>query len=166
MASKATNISSTNKSFPTDLVTHSATKPFDQVVLDLERQLGHLDQTAALSNIDKMSDSVKQMEGTSGLMIIAMLQMDQLLPGFAKSGTRSRQYLIGNPLIADKMAKFDTLATLFAPPRVLLFTRDDQTCISYEQPSTTFGRLNSPEILEVANELDQKFEALAINALS
>jgi hypothetical protein len=74
--------------------------------------------------------------------------------------------LIGNPLIADKMAKFDTLATLFAPPRVLLFTRDDQTCISYEQPSTTFGRLNSPEILEVANELDQKFEALAINALS
>ncbi|MBI2809386.1 MAG: hypothetical protein HYX67_00950 [Candidatus Melainabacteria bacterium] len=99
-------------------------------------------------------------------MIIAVLEMDRLLPEFASFGVRSRQYLVGNPLIADQMAKFDTLATLLAPPRVLLFTRNEETCIAYEQPSSTFARLESEQIMLTARDLDKKFERLAREALS
>jgi len=157
---------SASQSFATNLLTFSAKKAFDKVVSDFERQLGHLDQEKALSNPVKIPDAVKRMEGASGLMIISILEMDRLLPEFASFGIKSRQYLVGNPLIADKMAKFDTLATLFAPPRVLIFTRNEETCIAYEQPSTTFGRLQSAEISETAFDLDLKFERLARAALS
>ncbi|HEY9683978.1 MAG TPA: DUF302 domain-containing protein [Drouetiella sp.] len=166
MVANAASVSVTHQSSETNLITYCANKAFEQVASDLESQLGHLDQNAALSGAESLQDSVKRMEGASGLMIISVLEMDRLLPELARSNIRSRQYLIGNPLIADKMAKFNTLATLFAPPRVLLFTRDGQTCISYEKPSTTFGRLNSSEISKVAGELDEKFKELAIQALS
>ncbi len=166
MVANTAEISAISQSFATNLLTFSAKKGFDAVVSDFEKELGHLDQAKALSTLDKVSDVVKRMEGPSGLMIIAVLEMDRLLPEFSSFGIKSRQYLVGNPLIADQMAKFDTLATLFAPPRVLIFTRNDETCVTYEQPSTTFGRLNSEQILQIARDLDQKFERLARIALN
>ncbi|HKM76732.1 MAG TPA: DUF302 domain-containing protein, partial [Candidatus Bathyarchaeia archaeon] len=108
---------------------------------------------------------VKRMEGTSGLMILAMLEMG-LLPALVSSSTRARQYLVGNPLIASKMALHDTLAALYAPIRVLIYTREGKTCISYDQPSTTFGRLGSNDILQTSKDLDQKFETLARKSLA
>ena len=105
------------------------------------------------------------MEGSSELMIIRVLDMDRLLPAFVSSSTRARQYLVGNPLIASKMAAFDTLAALYAPPRVLIYTRNGATWISYDKPTSVFGRLVRDEILQIATELDQKFELISRQAL-
>jgi uncharacterized protein (DUF302 family) len=64
------------------------------------------------------------------------------------------------------MAQHNTLAALYAPPRVLVYTGEGKTWISYDQPSTCFGRLGSNAILETAKDLDQKFETLVRAALA
>jgi uncharacterized protein (DUF302 family) len=165
MAEALSTVSKTEQTFAVNLLTFSSPKAFDAVVKDFEKQLGRLDEHKALSSSSGLTKSVQEMEGATGLMIINVLKMDQLLPSLVSSGTRALQYHVGNPLIASKMGRHNTLAALYAPPRVLIYTHEGKTCISYDQPSTSFGRLSSNAILETAKELDQKFESLVRIAL-
>ncbi|HEY9677547.1 MAG TPA: DUF302 domain-containing protein [Drouetiella sp.] len=150
----------------TNLLTYEAVKDFDAVVADFEKQLGYLDQAKALSDPNNIAEATRLMEGSAGLMIISVLEMDRILPDLSKTKIKSRQYLVGNPNIADSMAKYDILTTLMVPPRVLIYTDAGKTKIAYEQPSTTLGRLSESEIDKTARALDEKFERLAKNALS
>jgi|AGTN01.3.fsa_nt_gi Domain of unknown function DUF302. len=151
------------KTYPITLATYSSPKPFDAVIEDFEKELGWLNEQVALSSED-YATAIRQMEGPSGLMIIRVLDMERLIPAFQGS-SRARQYLVGNPLIASEMAVFDHLAALYAPPRVLIYTREGATRISYDKPTSTFGRLRHDEILQIARVLDGKFETLARQAL-
>ena len=151
------------QSYLINLLTFNSSKPFDQVVSDFEKQLGRYDQTQASKSADFPS-YVHRVEGLSGLMILGMLEMS-MLPALVSSSTRARQYLVGNPLIASEMALHNALAALYAPIRVLIYTCRGITCISYDQPSTTFGRLQSNNILRTAQDLDKKLETLARNSL-
>ncbi len=150
---------------PTTLVTLSSDKPFDQVNADLEKQLGKFDPVR-IGNSTSLPGTIKEMEGSSGLMIVAAIDMDRALPTFLKEETRARQYLIGNPLIADKMARHEKRAALYAPPRLLVYTDKGRTYISYDQPSTVFGRFPSEEIRRTAEDLDRKFDQLVQVALN
>ena len=150
-------------SYPINLLTFNSSKTFDQVVSDFEKQLGRFDETQASKSPDFPS-YVRRMEGSSGLMILGMFDMSNL-PALAASSTRARQYLVGNPLIASEMASHNTLTALYAPIRVLIYTHEGRTCISYDQPSTTFGRLQSNDILRTAQDDDAKYETLARNSL-
>jgi len=151
-----------------DLVTSSSAKAFDDVIADFEAQLGRFDQSQTLDAQDDadLSRRLGEMQGESGLMVVAVLEMDQILPRLRASSERAKQYLVGNPLIADKMASVNTLAALFVPPRVLIYSHDERTFISYQKPSTTFGRLKSDVIMVTALDLDAKFAAIVQKALS
>jgi len=164
MINSASSVSAQEQAYPVTLVSFGSQKRFDQVIQDFEKQLGRLNEEQAISSPD-LQGTIQSMEGSSGLMIIRVLEMDRLLPALAGSPTRARQYLIGNPLIASKMAAFDPLAALYAPPRVLIYTRDAATWISYDKPSSVFGRLGHEEILQTAMDLDQKFELIARHSL-
>jgi len=164
MIKETPNVSWTEQAYPVNLLTFNSSKPFDEVISDFEKQLGRFDQNQALSSPAGFQDYVKRIEGSSGLMIMAILEMS-VLPALVSSSTRARQYLVGNPLIASKMASHDTLAALYAPIRALIYTRQGKTCISYDQPSATFGKLASDDILQTAKDLDQKFETLARKSL-
>jgi uncharacterized protein (DUF302 family) len=166
MIQSTSDISTTSNAYSINLLTFNSSKSFDEVASAFEKQLGRLDQEQALSAPGDFAERVQRMEGSSGLMIIAILEMDRLVPSLTASATHARQYLVGNPLIASQMAKLDTLAALYAPPRVLIYTRDEKTWIAYDQPSTTFGRLASDDILRTAKELDKKFENLVRQALA
>ena len=161
---KTSNVSRAEQASTVNLLTFNSIKPFDGVISDFEKQLGRFDQNQALSSPTGFQDYVKRVEGPSGFMIMDMFEMDRI-PALASSSTRVRQYLVGNPLIASKMALHDTLAALYAPIRVLIYTREGRTCISYDQPSTTFGRLASNDIRQMAKDDDQRFEALAQKSL-
>jgi uncharacterized protein (DUF302 family) len=164
MINSPSSISAEEQPYPVTLLSFSSPKPFDQVIADFEAQLGWLNEQQAFSSRD-LARAIQSMEGSSGLMIIRVFDMDRLLPTFARSSTRARQYLVGNPLIASKMAAFDPLAALYAPPRVLVYTRDSTTRICYDKPSSVFGQLGHDEILQTAKDLDQKFEMIARRAL-
>jgi len=157
-------VSRAEQAYPINLLTFNSIKPFDEVISDFEKQLGRYDQNQAMSSPADFPGCVKRMEGASGLMILTMLEMG-VLPALASSSTPARQYLVGNPLIASKMAAHNTVAALYAPIRVLIYISEGKTCISYDQPSTTFGRLGSNDILQTAKDLDQKFESLARKSL-
>jgi uncharacterized protein (DUF302 family) len=161
-----TKLTKSEQTFGITLLTFSSSKAYDQVLSDFEKLLGKLDQDKAISSGSDLVKSVQGMEGKTGLMIIGVLNMDALLPALISSGTRARQYFVGNPLIASKMAQHNTLAALYAPPRVLIYTGVGKTWISYDQPSTCFGRLASDAILETAKDLDSKFENLVRTALT
>jgi len=163
--SASTTVTKSAQQFTANLLTFSSAKKFEQVIADFEKQLGNLDQEKATASSD-MEKTVSAMEGATGLMIVAVLAMDQLLPSLKSSTTRAIQYLVGNPLIASEMTQHHTLASLYAPPRVLIYTEEGKTLISYEQPSSLFGRLESAAVLETAKSLDHKFEMLAEKALS
>jgi len=165
MTKTTTSVSKMEEEYSKELLTFNSSKSFDEVVSDFEKQLGRFDETRALSSRTEFAEYVGQTEGSSGLMIMATLEMGAL-PGLAASATRARQYLVGNPLIASKMASHDALAALHAPIRVLVYACNEKTCISYDKSSTTFGRLGSDAILVTAKDLDQKFEDLARKSLS
>ena len=152
-------------SYAVNLRTLGSSKPFDAVINDFEMQLGRLDQERATASPERLPEEIRRMQGENELMIVAVLEMDRLLPFFIAGKGRARQYLVGNPLIADLMAKHDARAALYAPPRVLIYTDGDQTMIAYDQPSTVFGKFASAEITETARRLDEKFEALTHTAL-
>jgi hypothetical protein len=164
MINSTSSVSVEEHAYPISLVSFSSRKPFDEVIVAFEAQLGRLNEEKAISSTN-LPSAIQSMEGTSGLMIIHVLNMDRLLPALAGSSNRARQYLVGNPLIASKMAAFDPLAALYAPPRVLIYIRDSATWISYDKPSSVFGRLGREEILQTAKDLDRKFESLARQAL-
>jgi len=113
-------VSRTEQTYPVNLLTFNSAKSFDEVVDDFEKQLGRFDQNQAMMS-PAFSDYVQLTEGPSGLMIISMLEMG-VLPALASSSTHARQYLVGNPLIASKMAAH-AVAALYAPIRVLIYTR-------------------------------------------
>jgi hypothetical protein len=164
MINSPSSVSAEEQAYPVTLISFSSQKPFEQVIEDFEKQLGRLNEEEVHSSPD-LASAIRGMEGSSGLMIIRVLNMDRLLPVLAGSPARARQYLVGNPLIASKMAAFDPLAALYAPPRVLVYTRDAATWISYDKPSSVFGRQNHDQILPTALDLDQKFESLARHSL-
>ncbi|PWT99846.1 MAG: hypothetical protein C5B53_04845 [Candidatus Melainabacteria bacterium] len=164
MMNSGSAVSAEEQAYSITLVSFKSRKPFDEVIVDFEKQLGRLNEEQ-LSSSQDLPSAIKSMEGSSGLMIIRVLDMEHLLPALTASPTRARQYLVGNPLIASKMAAFNPLAALYAPPRVLIYTRDAATLISYDKPTSVFGRLTNKEIVPIAADLDQKFESLARQAL-
>ena len=156
MTNSAKTPAKTEQTFAVTTVTLSSGKSFNNVIASLEEQLGRLDQEQALAAGKDLAQVIKTMEGSSGLMIISVLDMDAMLPALLAYTIRARQYSIGNPLIASKMSQHNTLAALYAPPRMLVYTQlgaPGKTFISYDQPSTVFGKLKSEEILVTAKAL-------------
>src|ERR1700729_1869933 len=96
MSTSTSSISSKEQTAPIMLLTFSSRKDFDQVITDFEKQLGRMDEGKLLATKD-LPTSIKQMEGSSGLMIVHVLEMGRILPALADSPIKARQYLVGNP---------------------------------------------------------------------
>ena len=65
-------------------------------------------------------EALKSMEGEQGFMIINIFDhgADLLMVGQPR---KAKQYLIGNPLVAIQITRYDIRAALYAPLRVLVF---------------------------------------------
>lgn len=166
MTDSISTAAKTEQSANVNLLTFSSDKPYESVIADFEKQLGYLDREKAISAGQDLAKAVKQMEGATGLMVIHVLAMDELVPCLIASGARARQYFVGNPTIASIMAEHNTLAALYVPPRLLIYTDKGKTVIAYDQPSSSLGRFACKEILETAKNLDSKFEKLVQTALA
>src|SRR4030095_10304488 len=69
---------------------------------------------------DGAIQALKSMEGEQGFMIINIFDhgADLLMVGQRR---KAKQYLIGNPLLAIQVNRYDIRAALYAPLRVLVF---------------------------------------------
>ncbi|MGB6761922.1 DUF302 domain-containing protein [Mycobacterium sp.] len=90
------------------------------------------------------------------LMVYAMIDATQ---GMALAGNtfKAVEYLLGNHVIAESMARHDPRALLYAPLRVLLYSDADGNAVfSIDQPSAVFAGFGIPEITKVGEDLDRK----------
>lgn len=100
------------------------------------------------------------MEGFQELMLFWTFDHGSLLK-LAGQNRRAKQYLIGNPRIASQMSRHDIRAALYAPLRILVFEKEDQSVqIEYDLPSSLFGQFGNPDVKAVALSLDRKMIAL------
>src|SRR3974377_1093328 len=105
-------------------------------------------------------EALKSMEGEQGLMIIQIIDhgADLLMVGQRR---KAKQYLIGNPLLAIQVNRYDIRAALYAPLRVLVFESEPgRTVVEFDQPSTLFGQFGRSEVTAVGVEDDDKLERI------
>src|SRR5688572_36101 len=113
MTEVSLNVFKAEKVAPINLLTYYSEKSFDRVVDDFEKQLGKFDRERALIAKSDLTSVLESMVGPSGLMILGVLDMGQLLPSLIASKTSARQYQVGNPMIASKLTQENILASLY-----------------------------------------------------
>ena len=113
---------------------------------------------------DGAMEALKSMEGEQGFMIINIFDhgADLLMVGQRR---KAKQYLIGNPLVAIQITRYDIRAALYAPLRVLVFESEPgRTVVEFDQASTFFGQFGRNEVTAGAVESDGKLDRVIAKA--
>ena len=113
---------------------------------------------------DAAKEALKSMEGEQALMIIQIIDhgADLLMVGQHR---KAKQYLIGNPLLAIQVNRYDIRAALYAPLRVLIFESEPgRTVVEFDQPSTLFGQFGQNEVTAGAVASDGKLDRVIAKA--
>ena len=141
------------------------------VCASVEAQLGPLD----LGLLDKMLKAgrsqrdiqaeVLKHQGPLGLLLFGSLDHGA---GATLGGKpeKAKQYVVGNPFIAQQMTIHDIRAGLYAPLRMYVYALGPkETAIDYDLPSSLFGQFGNEQVAPVAKSLDEKMQTLVTNAL-
>jgi uncharacterized protein (DUF302 family) len=99
--------------------------------------------------------------GRTGLMLFIELDHGAVLrkeTGLNKP--KMVRFVIGNPLIMKEMAKHVPDAGSYAPVTVLVDERADGVYLSYDRMASFLSPYANAEALKVAQDLDEKVEAL------
>jgi uncharacterized protein (DUF302 family) len=147
-------------------VTVATGVPYEKLVAAFEAELGRFDPAAAKALVERRapwSEVEKELErlgGTHGLMIVAGANQGAItsLSGKLK---RCMLYLVGNPVIADKIIAIDIRASFYVPFRLALFDNEEVGgVISYDRPSSFLATLSQPELKQFGALLDQKIDGV------
>jgi uncharacterized protein (DUF302 family) len=113
------------------------------------------------SSAGEIQGAVARAQGDLEFMIFAKISQGQLtsLLGTPK---KLSVYLIGNPVIANRMFERNRAAGLYAPLRVSLYEDPLGTVhLTYDRPSSLLGSFEDAEINAVAAVLDDKMATLS-----
>lgn len=104
------------------------------------------------------TDSVRKLLQDGSPVGMYLFYTLDITPFMAAAGhaARARSYLIGNPLIAEKMFALDPTAMLYAPLRILIHTdNSDVSHLTLDRPSDLFASLSNPDIASTGKYLDE-----------
>jgi uncharacterized protein (DUF302 family) len=138
-------------------------KPFAEVCARIESRLGKLDYDkfeGLLADPEAVRTYIREAEGPLGLMVFNVVHHGAILK-LAGVDAEAVQYVVGNPMIAQRMTLQDVRAGLYAPLRV--YVRSDgegQTVVEYDLPSSLFGQFGNVKVDEVAKSLDERLAAV------
>lgn len=147
---------------PHDFVTTRAR--FDDLVPAFD-QLVAVDLILRNSEWSEVEDAIAGLVGPEGFMALSRLDHGALVSLRAQP-IEATQYLVGNPVIASRMVSVDTKAALYAPFTVAIHADELGTHVSYTTPSSLLGSLGSPDIYEVAADLDRRIDITIQKACS
>ena len=135
-------------------------KNFENFTKDFEVTVNPLDPGWAkniLENPEAVANELHKVAASTGLMIFGTQPHGDLMLFIGQSRKKATQYIIGNPLVAIEMTKYDIRAALYAPLRMVVFEdTDGVTYVEYDLPSTLFGQFGNPDVTNVALGLDAK----------
>ena len=151
-----------------DHLVYSTTRSFDAVVLAFETIVGTIEDVGwasipwAATDVADFERRVKAKIGPSGFTRFLTLDHGDWLSLFEQP-RKARQYVIGNPLIAISMLRYDIRAGLNVPVRVYIYWDEASrtTRFEYDQPSTLMNGLDNRSLTAAAEKLDAKLAALA-----
>jgi uncharacterized protein (DUF302 family) len=163
-----TAVKSDGSRFTVEHVQVKTNKPFAEVTAAFESRLGKFDpevsQRLREGEAEEARKRIESMAGPSGFMLFQRGDHGALLTLVGQRG-KAVQYVIGNPLFAVEMTRYDLGAGLYAPLRVLVYEAGDGTTrIEYDRPSSLFGQFADERIDRMAAALDQKLADLAATA--
>jgi uncharacterized protein (DUF302 family) len=146
-------------------------KSYAQVTTAIESLVGKannlifqklIDANASFTDVE---NAVKSMVGKNDLMIFTHLESGKVLSLCGKF-KQAKLYIIGNPLIANRMFEEDPAVGLYVPLRLFVYDEyNGKTCIIYDKPSSLLARFENQKILRVAEMLDQKLAELVTMAV-
>ena len=122
-----------------------------------ELLLGNLDRSVFNETDPSLIEKgLKEMSGEEDLMLFEMLDHGNLL-NLIGSPRNAKQYVLGNPLTAVEMTRYDIRAGLYAPLRVFIYEDGNHlTRIDFDLPSSLLGQFNNPDVTKTAQSLDKK----------
>lgn len=141
---------------------------FDSSVRAFERELGHLDPAVTQRLVERrarwteVEGEIGKVGGAHDLMIIARLDLGRVA-SLSGRERRCHLYLVGNPVIANRIIGIDLRGSFYVPFRVALYDegRTEGAVISYDRPSSFLATLARPELTEIGEYLDHKIDAVA-----
>ena len=149
----------------------TSSKPFDQVVADLDASIGHPDMaefgrsTHEARSLAELKSAVEKGLSKAGLMLFMQLDQGAVVQKETGQDTpRIIRLLIGNPLIMKEMAKHVPDAGSYAPVTVLVDERRDGVHLSYDRMISLLKPYGNADALRVAKELDDKVATLLSEA--
>lgn len=143
----------------------ASTKPFAAVRASLESSVPQLDPEIPGLVANGVTDRLKQrLEALAELSIFSEINHGAVLGIYGKR-LGAVQYLIGNPLTASTMTRYDVAAGLYAPLRVILYeTEEGGSRFEYDLPSSLFGQFGDEHITKVAYGLDNALSRVISSA--
>jgi len=146
---------------------------YPDLVAAFERQLGRLDPAAMGSLVHRnapwreVEQEIQRQAGPHGLMILFVANQGALISLWGVN-RRCTLYLVGNPIIAERILRVDVRAALYVPFRVCLY--DDGApggaVMSFDRPSSFLAALNRPELDEIGVLLDSKIDGVVRTVLA
>src|SRR5690242_15512181 len=149
----------------------TSSRPFDEVLAAIKGAVGNPDlvdfakATSAARTFEELESAARKGLGKTGLMRFMELDHGAVIrKATGRDTPRIVRLIIGNPLIMQEMAKRVPDAGTYAPVTVLVDERPDGVHVSYDRMASLLAPYRNSEALEVAQDLDEKVEALLYKA--
>jgi uncharacterized protein (DUF302 family) len=143
------------------------TKSFPEVAAALEQYVPAADTSLILRMIAsrlsgaEIERAIANMVGEFGFMVLAKVDQGALVSLLGRPKKMSL-YLIGSPLLANRMYEQHSAVGLYAPLRASVYEDNEGKChFTYELPSSLLEQFKNEEIRVIARILDGKMESLA-----
>ena len=142
-------------------------KSFPEVVAALEAEVPAADiavfvrLSTARASAPEIEKVVAGMVGDLGFLTLVKLDQGPLVSLLGRPKKMS-VYLIGNPVLANRMYERDPGVSLYAPLRASLYEDYQGRChFTYERPSRVVEQFDNEGIRATARILDERMESLA-----
>lgn len=158
-------------SFSTDHVDIPSSKPFEQVIKDLQAELGKasteklMDRLSASNSFDEYSEEMEALAGRSNLIEVAFLDWGKVLT-LAGVPMKAQLFVVGNPLTATKLLQAGGPEVgLYLPTRILVYEDSNGVAhVSYDKFGSIMEQHQNEGLSKVAGVIDGVLADLAAAA--
>jgi uncharacterized protein (DUF302 family) len=145
----------------------TSSKPFEVIVAALKAAVGHPDMVELFKAVNsartfaELESAVQKELGRTGLVLFMEFDLGAILRKETGLDTpKIVRFLIGNPLIAQRLVEHVPDAGSYAPVTILIDERPDRVHLSYDKMASLLAPYGNPDALAVARDLDSKIENL------
>lgn len=148
----------------------TTTRRYEEVLIHLRREVGSApisEVATAAKKVRNRDEFVREVNerwvGTSGFMLFAEIDHGGWIGHFGID-RKAVRWILGNPLVAMTMIRYDIQAGLFVPVELYVVDRADGegAIVTYLKPSSLIALEENRALREAAEALDEKLDALVM----